>query len=227
MNKISLECKNCNTQNPLYSLNCKNCNSYLRAKIPNIDFWNTVWEILYEPTNTFIKIIQAEKKNYLLTLTILLLIRFATLIFIINNYKNQSINYSENFINSFISGVGIILTTLIFSILYWFIIKLLKYNSRIKDNYSVLVFAFIPSILSFLFLIPFQFALFGIYWFVVNPLPILIKPFAAYVLYIIEVIFLLWSFLLIFKGINTQTQNKILSFLFFITYFLIIFFIIY
>lgn len=227
MIKNKLICPICEKENSLYSLTCSNCNSFLRSKVSNIDFWDITWKLFYEPSNTFIKIIQADKKNYLLLITILIFIRTSLLSLIINNYLKSNLVPELEIINkSFYKGVLIILSTLMFSLFITFVSNvLLKSKTRIKDNFSVLIFAFIPNVLAFLFLIPFEIALFGNYWFTANPSPIIIKPIASLIFYSFEFIFIVWSLILTFISIKIQTNLKS-SLILTLSYYLSIFFII-
>lgn len=207
------KCTNCQNENPLYSLTCYKCNAFLRAKIPNIDFWDVTWKIFYEPRKSFIKIIQAEKKNYLFIISILFLLRFSTMNFIIDNYKFQLFNNEQNnYNNFFITSIFILIIVVTITFIIGVISKYLKLKTRFKDNFSIIIFSSIPNILAFLFLMPFQIALFGIYWFTANPLPTIIKPFVSYVFYTLEFIFLIWNIILTLIAIKTQISNNIISF---------------
>lgn len=220
-------CGNCNSVNPLYALNCKNCRAFLRAKISNIDFWEITWQLFYEPTTAFIKIIQAEKKNYLILILSIILIKFTLLHFSIHQYFYKN---SDNFITIYESlfwGGGVTIVAILFlSLLIYYLLKLLNVESRYLDNLSIISFSFIPLIISFLFLTPFHIALFGLYWYTLNPLPIIIKPIASYFLYSLEIIFMLWLLFLLFFATYIQSGKKlfaIISGLFiFITLFLLI-----
>ena len=62
MNK-KIKCDNCGKENDFFALNCNNCKSYLRARVVNIDFWKTLWEMIEAPKEAFMKVIFAEHKN--------------------------------------------------------------------------------------------------------------------------------------------------------------------
>lgn len=217
-------CFNCKHENPLYSLTCNKCNAYLRTKIPNLDFWEITWKLFYEPTNTFIKIIQSEKKNYLALISFLFVIRFSVIDFIINNYKVHFF-YKElkSYYDSLLTSLLILIITFIASYLITFLSNFLKTKTRVKDNFSIIIFSSIPNILAFIFLIPFQIALFGHYWFTVNPPPTIIKPLASYIFYIFELIFIAWNIILTFIAIKTQTNHIIYSLLITFLYYSLIF----
>ncbi|MEW6654278.1 MAG: hypothetical protein AB1394_12550, partial [Bacteroidota bacterium] len=91
----NLICNNCGVSNPIYSLNCSNCNSFLRARIPNIDLWDTIWNILVSPTETAVKIIQAEKKNFVAFLLSIWFVKSSINYFIISNYSNHTVSLAD------------------------------------------------------------------------------------------------------------------------------------
>ncbi|MCX7876305.1 MAG: hypothetical protein N2321_09090 [Melioribacteraceae bacterium] len=212
MIKNTLTCNICKKENPLYSLNCINCQSFLRSKIANIDFWDIAWKILYEPVLTFQKIIQADKKNYLILISFLILIRFSFLDYIITNIKASIYHTNEATFNlSLLKGTFIILTITLFSYLLTYVLKLIKIQTRPKDNFTILAFSFLPNVISSIFLLPFQIALFGLYWFTFNPSPLIIKPLQSIIFYIIELSFIIWSIFLIIISIYTQSSKLLLS----------------
>ena len=207
-----LICNNCKAVNPLYASNCKSCGSFLRSKIANIDLWDSVWNIMTDPIKTTVKIIQSEKKNYLLTLLLLWLFKSSINNYILKNYFYAGFDQTVNFSNSLLEGgllaVGIIA---LFSYVFTFVFSFFKIQTRFLDNLTIYTYALIPVLLSFVFLTPFHIALYGFYWFTVNPSPFIIKPLVTYVLYSIEGLFLIWSLILFVFVTYTQTKKIFLS----------------
>ena len=216
-----LICNNCQASNPVYSLNCEKCNSFLRARVPNIDLWDTVWNLLISPVETAIKLIQAEQKNFIVFLLSVWFVKATINQYILNNYFQHDNN---TFISSFING-GLLSVTLL--VLFSFIISLvfntLKIPTRFKDVLAVYTYSLIPILLVFLFLTPFHFALYGFYWFTINPPPLVIKPLVTFVLYGIEGLFYIWVLFLFVAVTYAQSGRKPLSFIVGLSLFLILF----
>jgi hypothetical protein len=128
-----LICGNCQTQNPLYALNCKSCNSFLRSKISNIDLWDSIWNIFISPIDSAIKIIQAEKKNFVGSLLILWLIKAAINNYIIMSYASADYNLEVSFTKSLVEGGSIsVIILLSFSFLMAHIFSLKKYRQDLE-----------------------------------------------------------------------------------------------
>lgn len=216
-----LICNNCNENNPLYSLNCRKCNSYLRARVPNIDLWDTIGNILTSPTETAIKIIQAEKKNFIGFLLSIWIFKATINFFIISNYLNVNASLFESFIKGGLLSVLVIYAA---SFLINVLIKLFKEEVRYIDFIAIYTYSLIPIILSFVFLTPFHIALYGFYWYTINPSPLVIKPIVSYVLYSIEGLFLLWVLLLfVFTTYVQISKKKVVALLIGVCFFLLLF----
>lgn len=210
--KNVLVCKNCGTENPFYSLNCSKCESYLRTRTSNIDLWQTIWQIFETPVKAGEKIIHSDHKNFLVSLLIVIAVKYATVAAMIYNSIYSRTEPMNVFPQAFIvGGVPIVLVLLLFSM----IIKLLNSSfgiwNRVTDNLALYIYCFIPQVLGFLILTPIHFALFGEFFFSFNPSPFLIKPMAAYVLLIIEVMLFVWSAANAAAFTYAQTRNKIYS----------------
>ncbi|MBN2571790.1 MAG: hypothetical protein JXA68_06650 [Ignavibacteriales bacterium] len=210
MNKIV--CKNCNSENDLFRLNCYNCNALLRTRVVNIDLWKTVGRIVENPIKAFKEIIQAEHKNFIFILLFFLGIKyFANALFF-----SESV-YKVDVINNFIwinwivfSGI-FFLFVFSFSMLITFVNKSFKIQTRYRDNLSIYIYSFIPQLFALITLLPIEFALFGQYWFTKNPEPFVIRPVASYILFILEIICIIWSVLLFILSTFIQTSKIVYS----------------
>lgn len=217
-------CPNCGTENPIYAVSCTNCNSFIRKKIVNINLWAIIWKLLYSPVEAAKEIIFAEHKNFAFTVLSLILIKLfllkISLTYIIDEYSN----YAEHIIsNFFILSAVILVYFLLFSLMLMGINRILKYQTRFKDNLALIVFSFVPLLLSLVLLTPVEYALFGKYWFLSNPYPILVKPAAAWIFYVLEGIMLVWSVVIYTTSLFAQTMNKIYSLSFSLIFFCLLF----
>ena len=216
-------CENCLKENPLYRETCLNCGFYLREKIPNIDLWSTIWKLFENPKNAIKSIIFAEHKNFVLVLLLLFSAKLYSLFVMAKYYLNP---LSEEMTNTFLNAIILILLFLIlvivFSELLTFILNIgNKGMVRFKDNISIIAYSFIPIILLSIILLPIEYGIFGKQWFISNPSPIVVKKNAAYLLYGIESVMILWSLFIFYISLSLQSNSKIKS-LFFVVLFLFI-----
>ena len=216
-----LICNNCQASNPVYSLNCEKCNSFLRARVPNIDLWDTIWNLLISPVEAATKLIQAEKKNFIVFLLSVWLIKATINQYILNNYlqhENNSI-FGSLILGGLVSVTLIILSSFFITLIF----NAIKIPTRFKDVLAIYTYSLIPIILVFLFLTPFHFALYGFYWFTINPPPLVIKPLVSYVLYGIEGLFYVWVLVLFIATSYAQSGKKTLSIIVGLCLFLLLF----
>lgn len=206
-----LICNNCNEKNPLYALNCSKCNAYLRPKISNIDLWQTTWKIFESPVQAAQNIIQADHKNFIVFIIILICLKYSFLkAMIFNATKGEEI-FGNLFTSILNGGIPIVIGLIIFSFGMTLVNRMQGIKNRMFDNLAIYFYAFIPQLLGMLFLIPIHFALFGGYWFTFNPSPFLIKPGAATLLLIIDALLFIWSIFNVAAATYAQTKNKFFS----------------
>ncbi|MBI1939537.1 MAG: hypothetical protein HYS25_15615 [Ignavibacteriales bacterium] len=212
MKKVII-CSNCTAENPFYSLTCKECNSYLRSRVPNIDLWATISKILYAPITTAETLIQTDHKNFVVSLMILAGIKLS--LFVAAYYNSIfAEDTNKNIFVVLIFGILFFCAAVSFiSLIVTMINKLFGLKTRFKDNLTIYVYSYLPTILLLVFLTPIYFALFGIYWFSFNPSPFMIKPTSAYVLAAFEGVFFLWSMFLSITSTYAQSKSGLYSLL--------------
>ncbi len=207
--KNVMVCSNCGNENPYYSLNCTKCNSFLRSKVSNIDLWETTWRLFDAPIKAAEKIIHSDTKNFLLTILFFVCVKYSLNATIIHNAFNEnSIPFSFTSRGIIYGSLPIVVILIFFSLIITLINKLFGIKSRFKDNFSLYTYSFIPQIFGLVILTPIQYALFGEYWFLFNPSPMIIKPMVSVFLFIIEGLLFLWSTVLFITAAYSQTKNK-------------------
>ena len=226
--KNSITCKNCNHENPYYQLTCKNCDSYLRERVVNIDLWNTLGKLIESPVKAFEKIIQAEHKNFIFILPVLIAIKLLidSMLIASNLLKNENI-FSRYLINYLIVLGGFIILVLIYSLLLKYFNKLFTLQTRIRDNFAIIIYTFVPIIFALVFVFPIELTLFGRFLFSFNPSPFMIKEFPAYVLLGFEVLLILWSFFLTITAMYSQSKNILYSIITSVIFNVVIYYFIY
>ena len=209
--KNSIKCPSCSAENPPYVYICKNCKAFLRERIYNIDLWKVIGMLIENPKKAFRLIVYSEHKNF-----IFFIIFFVAAKFLINARFLSMISLGE-FVPTtgiVLSYVFILLATIVYLLLFSFLTTVINRNlnisTRLRDNFSVLVYSLLPNIFGVIFLTIIELAMFGGYLFSVNPTPFVIKGFIAYMFAGAEVLFILWTIFLTFVAMRVQT-NSILS----------------
>jgi len=210
--KNTLVCKSCNKENPFYGLTCNNCKAYLRERVVNIDLWKILALLIDSPASAFRLIIQSEHKNFISFLTLLVSGKFfITSMFIALLSLREEATLGHFTRNYLILLIALVLVLLILSYLITLIFKKYKLSTRFKDNFSIIIYSFIPYIFGFAILFPVELILFGEYLFSVNPSPFAVKETLAYTLLAFEILIILWSYFLSFIALFAQSRNIIFS----------------
>lgn len=226
--KNTVVCGNCKTENPFYKLICENCKSYIRDRVYNIDLGNIIARLIENPTSGFKTIIFSEHKNFLVFLILFSVLKFEIDSVFISLYFQKEIISLSNFAVGYL-GLLLILTAvfILFSYLVNFLNKKLGYETRVKDNFSIYIYSFLPHLFALIILFPLELVMFGEYLFSTNPSPFAIKEFIAYTLLILEFLIIIWSFFLTIMAHYTQTKNVLYSIIITIIYQSLLFFILY
>ncbi len=204
-------CEKCGAENPVYRLTCKECNSFLRDRVNNIDFWKTFWKIFESPDKAFFTIIYAKNKNMVVLLIILAGIKTALVSLQIKTMITSA-NFGIDWLTFILSGMVFAVLLLVgYAYLITRLNKIFGLETRFKDNLAIYTYAFVPLIITLFLLLPVEFALFGEYWYLANPLSAEINPAAAHILLFIETVMLLWSFVLLITANYVQTKNTFYS----------------
>lgn len=216
------KCKKCNHINPAYKYICNECKSYLRERVVNIDFWNTIQLILEDPVKAFKQIIFAEHKNFIIFITFFVAVKNL----IITRFFSVPALGINGVVTPFFTSLTllILITLLLFSSLTFIqrsIYSKQQIILRFKDIYAVNVYSFIPYLLGLIFIFPIELVVLGRDVFSNNPYSFEIKPLVTYILSGIELITILWSFFLVVKSISLITSNRYYSILITFIYFLI------
>lgn len=206
------DCPNCGKPNPLFKLTCGNCKSFLRGKVTNIDFGSILWQLMEEPKNAFIKLIQAEHKNFIVPTLLAVTLKIALIIqIVINIILEKHTEIPAFFLSLGLTFLIVIIIFLLFPLIIKLFGRMFKREYRYKDILSIITFSFIPMLISLIIFVPLEFALFGAYWFLFNPSPTLIKPVPSYILFFFEICFIVWNVLLMIISQNRLYDKKVIS----------------
>ena len=205
-------CSNCSTKNSFYELNCKSCGSILRTRVVNIDLWKTTWDLIESPVKAFTSIIQAEHKNFVVLLIILIGIKlFLNSTFAFNLLLLGATSESNIGLQFVISIILTIALILVISLVLLYVGRSFGAHTRFKDNFAMMVYANIPMIFALVIIFPLEYGIFGGHWLYFNPSPFLIKMNSAYILAGVETLFLIWQLFLLTVGVFTQLRKVLFS----------------
>lgn len=210
--KNSVVCNNCKQENPFFGLTCRNCKSYLRDRVYNIDLGKVLARLIESPSEGFKQIIFAEHKNFIVFIILLAALKFEIDSIFITISSGNGTGFLTNFILNYFVSLGLVLSVLLlFSFLLKEIGKSLGYETRFKDNFSIITYSFVPHIFALAILFPVELIMFGEYLFSTNPSPFVLKEFIAYTLLVLELLIITWSLFLTTMANYTQTKNILFS----------------
>ena len=210
--KNVLVCKNCSTENPYYEVICRSCNSYLRERIFNIDLWKVLGLLIEQPAKAFSIIIQSEHKNFIFFIIFFVSIKFLIDSMFLSLITQVPEPIFEHLIRNYIIIFGQVLIILFLtSIILTRVNKIFGIITRIRDNFSILVYSFMPHTFALFLLFIVELTVFGGSIFSKNPSPFTLKETLAYVLLSFEALIIIWGILLTAIALYTQTKNKKLS----------------
>ena len=226
--KNSVVCSNCKTENPFYKLICENCKSYIRDRVYNIDLGNVLARLVESPGKGFKTIIFSEHKNFVTFIIFFAALKFEIDSVFISIFFKQNIFTFSNFAGAYIPLLVILaLLLLIFSFLLKIVNNGLGYETRTKDNFSILSYSLMPHIFALIVLFPLELVMFGESLFSRNPSPFDLKEFVSYTFLIIEILMIVWSIILTIVANYTQTKNIFYSLIISIIFHSLLFFILY
>ncbi len=212
--KNSINCPNCNNENPFYNSVCSNCRVYLRDRVYNLDLWSTISSIIETPSKAFKIIILSEHKNFIFFILLfigfkyLINVRFISMISLGDFQSTIGLQYS------YLLVLGVTLVYFIlFSFLYCLSGKAYNIYLRFKDTLALIIYSQIPYLFGLIILFPLELVIFGDYLFSKNPTPFTIKGSLSYLFLTLEIAIVIWSFFLIFKVFRTQSHHLIFSIL--------------
>ncbi len=227
--KNSVTCPNCKYENPFYIPICSNCRFYLRDRIYNIDLWSIVSSIVESPSKAFRTIIIAEHKNFIFFVLIFVSIKFLINARFISMISLGEFQSTVELFYSYLIVFGITLIYfLLFSLCQKIIGKINDIDIRLKDSFSVIIYAQLPFLFGLFILFPLELVIFGDYMFSLNPPPFVIKGIISYLFLSIEVALLVWNAFLVYKAFKSQSNHSsfslVSSFIFVVMFWILIYF---
>jgi hypothetical protein len=187
-------CSVCAQANDDLQTICSSCGSYIQDRIPNIDFFATMWRLVESPKEAFHKITIAEHKNYVLFLMMFLGIATSFGLLWARHAGNEFNNLIYLILLGFVIGLGIALPIgLLLTVTVHWMLRLFGGKGTLKNTYGVLGWSLMPIMLSVSILLPIQLASIGLRLFSTNPSPMDVKPLVYIVLLGLDGFAALWT----------------------------------
>jgi hypothetical protein len=194
-------CSICKIENDQYATICKSCGGFLQNRVPNLDLFSTLWEMIENPKNAFRLIMRAEHKNYSLFLYCLFGVSLSFTGFWFWRIGEIFENILLLIFWALVSGIlmGIVLCPFLTS-WHWILSVMLKGKATFKTSLGIMSYSFLPIIISSIFILPIKLLTFGMYLYTFNPHPFTVKPLVYSILIGLDIVLILWSILLSMIG---------------------------
>ena len=207
-----ITCSVCGNVNDDLAVLCNQCKSYVQAKVDNLNLFETVWGLIESPRATFKRIVLSQHKNYIILLSSL---QGVSLLYTVYWYKNMGDSFSNVFtllLSGFLLGppLGLAFTAL-FSMMMLKLSGAMGGKMTLKNAFAIASYSSVPLVVSLVFVVPVEVAVFGIYFFSNNPPPIILRPVIYVCLVGLGVVAFGWSWLLLIEGTivgNGFTRSK-------------------
>jgi len=192
-----ITCPVCHSENDSYATVCLNCKGYLQNRVPNLNLFETMWEVVESPRRAFHTITLAEHKNYSIFLFVLFGISLSFTSFWYLRIGNRFETLFELIFWALGVGVAIgIGLLLILPPIYHLGAKLMGGKTGYRSSVGLLSYSMVPVVVSLFFVLPVELLTFGMYLFTANPHPHTIKPVSYIALVGFDAAVSLWSIIL-------------------------------
>jgi hypothetical protein len=207
-----ITCGVCKTENDEFAIVCRNCKSYIQNRIPNLDFFETVWQIIESPRRAFHHITLAEHKNYSILLFALFGVGLSFTAFWYFELGSRFESILSLLGEAISIGVALgFLCAFLFTFLFDVIARMLGGKGSVRNSLGILAYATTPISLSLVLVLPVELLTFGMYLFTSNPNPYTIKPGIYVTLISFDSAMALWAFGLSIVGASVGKQLPIVK----------------
>jgi hypothetical protein len=198
-----ISCAVCAHSNDDLDTICAFCGSFLQDRIPNLDFFVTVWQLVETPHDAFVRIVRAEHKNYVLLLMFFFGIALAFSLLWVRHAGNEFDNLIFLILLGCVLGLAIAYpTAMSLAVLLHGAAKVLGGKGRVRNTYAVFGWSLMPIMATVCVVLPIEFASIGLRLFSTNPSPWEVKPVVYTVLLSFDALAILWSIVLTTVGLS-------------------------
>ena len=170
-------CPVCGKGNGDLAVTCFSCRGYLQSKVDALDLFATAWAVIESPTKAFRKIALATHKNYTLLLASLFGIAWTYSAFWISNAAALVPNLFVLMVTGILVGplLGIFCLLGVVTVALWSG-RRIGGQANFRNLLALTAYSMIPLILSLIFILPVDIAVFGLAFFGSPPTPRELKP---------------------------------------------------
>ena len=200
-----MRCPVCHVENDQLALTCVSCHGFLQNRVPNLDLFSTVWQVIERPRRAFQQIALAEHKNYALLLFAFFGVNAAFTGLSMFRMGDRIGSLPEVMFWGVIGGAtaGLLLAPIV-ALVHWGVAHAGRGRAGFRVSLGVCAYAFVPIVANVLFILPIELLTFGMYLFTRNPDPMTIKPVMYTVLIGIDAGMMLWSTILLVVGTSVS-----------------------
>ena len=196
-----IKCTVCLAENDDFSMTCINCRAFLQDRVPNLNLFETSWQVIESPSKAFRKIALAEHKNYVLFFFSILGVSLAFTAFW---YLRLGSRF-ESLLDLISSAVGIgivfgLVAAVVVTGVYHIIAKIMGGMTGFRGSLGVLGYSMTPVIFSLILILPIELLTFGMNLFTGNPHPYMMKPVSYAVLIGFDALIAVWTLALAVVG---------------------------
>ena len=202
-----ITCGVCKTENDEFAITCRSCKSYIQNRIPNLDFFDTVWKVIESPRRAFHDITLAEHKNY----SVLLFALFGIGLCLTGFWYFRLGSRFESILDLLgkAIAIGVVLgfvSAALFSVLLGLTTRIMGGRWAVRNSLGILAYSTTPVSLSLVFILPIELLSFGMYMFTSNPDPYTLKPEIYIALVSFDCAMAFWAFVLSVIGTSVSKQ---------------------
>jgi len=202
-----ITCGVCKAENDEFAIVCVKCRSYIQNRIPNLDFFDTVWKVIESPRRAFHDITLAEHKNYSLLLFALFGIGLSLTGFWYFRLGSRFESLLDMLAEATVIGVGLgLFSAGLFTLIFELMVKILRGKGAVRNSLGILAYSTTPISLTLALILPIELLTFGMYLFTSNPSPYSMKPGMYIALVAFDSVMALWAFLLSVVGTSVAKQ---------------------
>ncbi len=202
----ALRCPVCGRDNDGLAVKCSACGAFIQDRVPALDFFDTLYGLIEDPSRTLSRIARSEQKNYVYTLFALLGPFFAASTLVLLRAGDGALDAGELFAVLYLAGFpagilfGITATALLKPLLSAFAGRRLRYRSVA----ALTAWSLAPFSVAYAILISAQFAIFGRAFFSWETPPAELKPAAFWILTGLQALAASWSVMLLSRSFRMQ-----------------------
>ncbi len=201
-NDTMIQCPVCSHQNEELALLCVSCGSFVQDRVPTLDFFATMWQLIEFPGAALKRIVLAEHKNYVLMLAMFFGISVGFGLFWSAHAGDQYSNIIHLILAA--SSVGFCIAVPLFFLMTGMTHGLMRLSGgrgAWRNTYAMVGWGLFPFSFTTIVVLPIELAAFGLLFFSNNPHPFEVKPLVYAVLIGIDGLMALWSLVIGARGL--------------------------